>query len=170
MQNSDNRTSPDEHTRNYHLQSQVGYRLRVANQIAVELFAEVLGSQNGTERITTGQFAVLSTLWERSRMAQTELAQQTSMDMPTLNGVLKRLSARSLVDVAVDEADKRFRVICLTDAGRSLSQELRAQGHLVSEKILTPLAPAEQAKLLGLLEKLIQAHRPALKPASDEGV
>lgn len=152
----------------YDLQSQVGYRLRVANQIAVELFAEVLGTQVGAERVTTGQFAVLSTLWEKPGMAQTELAQQTAMDMPTLNGVLKRLAARGLVDVAVDEVDKRFRVIVLTAEGRDLSETLRAHGHLVSERVLAPLPPDDRASLLALLDKLIQAHRPSGKATGNE--
>jgi DNA-binding MarR family transcriptional regulator len=154
--------------RTYDLQSQVGYRLRVANQIAVELFADVLGNQVWAERVTTGQFAVLSTLWEKPGMAQTELAQHTSMDMPTLNGVLKRLAVRGLVDVAVDEADKRFRVIGLTAEGRDLSETLRAHGHLVSERILAPLPPEDRTSLLALLDKLIRAHRPSGKATGNE--
>ena len=143
----------------YDLRAQIGYRLRVANQIAVELFAEILGSMTGDLKITTGQFAVLSTLWENPGMAQTELALWTSMDMPTLNGVLKRLVARGLVDVMVAPDDKRFRVISLTDSGRETTKTLRSQGHIVSEKVLEPLSPAEATQLLTLLNRLIQAHR-----------
>ena len=143
----------------YELKEQIGYRLRVANQIAIELFAEILGSKTGELKITTGQFAVLSTLWEHPGMAQTELAQMTSMDMPTLNGVLKRLVARGLVDVLVSPDDKRFRVISLTDSGRETTNILRSQGHMVSEKVLEPLSPGEATQLLTLLDRLIQAHR-----------
>lgn len=143
----------------YDLRAQIGYRLRVANQIAIELFAEILGPQTGELKITTGQFAALSTLWENPGMAQTELAQVTSMDMPTLNGVLKRLVARGLVDVMVAPDDKRFRVISLTDSGREVTRLLRSQGHIVSERVLEPLSPEEAAQLLTLLERLIQGHR-----------
>jgi DNA-binding MarR family transcriptional regulator len=143
----------------YDLRAQIGYRLRVANQIAIELFAEILGSQTGELKITTGQFAALSTLWESPGMAQTELAQVTSMDLPTLNGVLKRLVARGLVDVMVSPDDKRFRVISLTDSGRDITRLLRSQGHIVSEKILEPLPPDDATQLLTLLDRLIQAHR-----------
>lgn len=143
----------------YDLQAQIGYQLRVANQIAVELFAEILGTQTGDLKITTGQFAVLSTLWENPGIAQTELAQLTSMDMPTLNGVLKRLVARDLVVVTVAPDDKRFRVISLTDSGRGIAEMLRSQGHTVSDRILEPLNPAERTQLLTLLDRLIHAHR-----------
>lgn len=150
---------PDSRVEAYDLRAQIGYRLRVANQIAVELFAEILGGQTGELKITTGQFAALSTLWENPGMAQTELAQVTSMDMPTLNGVLKRLVARGLVDVMVAPDDKRFRVISLTDSGRAVTKLLRSQGHIVSEKVLKPLSPEERTQLLTLLDRLIQAHR-----------
>ena len=143
----------------YDLRAQIGYRLRVANQIAVELFAEILGTHTGDLKITTGQFAALSTLWESPGMAQTGLAQVTSMDMPTLNGVLKRLVARGLVDVMVAPDDKRFRVISLTDSGREVTRLLRSQGHIVSERVLEPLSLEEAAQLLTLLERLIQGHR-----------
>lgn len=152
-------TAADARVSAYDLRAQIGYRLRVANQIAVEVFADLLGPQTGDLKITTAQFAVLSTLWEHPDMAQTELAHMTSMDMPTLNGVLKRLVARGLVDVTVAADDKRFRVISLTDSGREITRGLRSQAHMVSERVLAPLPPEEAAQLLALLDRLIQAHR-----------
>ena len=143
----------------YDLHAQIGYRLRVANQIAVEIFSEVLGAQIGSSKVTTGQFAVLSALWVRPGMAQSELALQTAMDMPTLNGVLKRLTSRMLVDVAVAEDDKRFRVISLTQEGKTLAENLRSQAHLVSEQVLAPLSVPDREHLLDLLDRLILAHR-----------
>lgn len=156
---------PDPAVKSYDLQAQIGYRLRVANQIAVEVFAEILGTQTGDLKITTGQFAVMSTLWEKPGMAQTELAMLTSMDMPTLNGVLKRLVGRGLVNVMISPEDKRFRVIQLTESGREIAEMLRSQGHNVSNQILEPLTPAERTQLLDLLERLIQAHRGDRRPA-----
>lgn len=92
-------------------------------------------------------------------MAQTELARLTSMDMPTLNGVLKRLSERGLVKVTVAAEDKRIRMISLTKPGRNLTRRLRAQAHLVTQGILKPLTRPEQRQLLDLLQKLIVSHR-----------
>ena len=92
-------------------------------------------------------------------MTQTELAHLTSMDMPTLNGVLKRLVARGLVEVTVAAADKRIKGVSLTKAGRSLTRRLRARAHLVTEGVLMPLTKQEQKQLLDLLQKLIVSHR-----------
>ena len=149
--------------KSYRLHAQIGYRLRVVNQIGVELFADLVGKLGGSSLITTAQFAALSTLWEKSSLTQTELARLTSMDMPTLNGVLKRLVARGLVEVTVAAEDKRIKGVSLTKVGRSLTGRLRAKAHLVSEGVLKPLKSAEQKQLLDLLQKLIVAHRAAGK-------
>lgn len=143
----------------YHLDEQIGYRLRVANQIAVELFSQVLDPVFGGETVTTAQFAVLVSLHCNSGVSQSELSSAVSMDLPTLNGVLKRLVARDLVKVKVAKADKRFRVIDLTLAGRQLAGRLRARGHMVSSRIMQPLSDTQRRQLLDLLSKLIHAHR-----------
>ncbi|ABG31935.1 MarR family transcriptional regulator [Roseobacter denitrificans] len=143
----------------YHLQSQVGFQLRVASQIAIEQFSQVYADDAETAKITTSQFAVLAVLWEASDLSQKELARRTSMDMPTLNGLLKRLLSKGLVTIATSRADKRYRVINLTDTGRALAERLRARGHLVTERVLQPLSDKEQTELGQLLTRLIQGHR-----------
>ncbi|PVH30159.1 MarR family winged helix-turn-helix transcriptional regulator [Pararhodobacter oceanensis] len=145
--------------RDYHLQSQIGFRLRVASQIAVERFTELFALDPETAKITTSQFAVLAVLWDASDLSHKEVAQRTSMDMPTLNGLLKRLLARGLVTVNVAEKDKRYRVINLTEAGRALAEHLRARGHIVSQQVLEPLPEADRELLLNLLSRLVQGHR-----------
>lgn len=154
----DNRI-PREAPSAYLLDEQIGYRLRVANQIAVELFSQVLDPAFGEETVTTAQFAVLVSLLRNTRVSQSELSSAVSMDMPTLNGVLKRLVARGWVEVAVAKTDKRFRVIDLTPSGRLLAGRLRSKGRVVSERILQPLNDIEGRQLLDLLSKLIHAHR-----------
>lgn len=145
--------------RRYHLQSQVGFQLRVASQIAIEQFSQVYGEDGGTAKITTSQFAVLTVLWEASELSHKELARRTSMDMPTLNGLLKRLLARGLVTISISKKDKRYKVINLTDAGRALAENLRARGHLVTQRVLKPLSNDDQKTLTELLSRLICGHR-----------
>lgn len=143
----------------YHLQSQVGFQLRVASQIAIEQFSQVFGKDAGTAKITTSQFAVLTVLWEASDLSHKELARRASMDMPTLNGLLKRLLARDLVTINISSKDKRSKVINLTPAGLALAQHLRANGHLVTQRVLQPLSNDDQKMLNRLLCRLIHGHR-----------
>jgi DNA-binding MarR family transcriptional regulator len=143
----------------YHLQSQVGFQLRVASQIAIEQFSQVFGKDPGTAKITTSQFAVLTVLWETSDLSHKELARRASMDMPTLNGLLKRLLVRDLVKIDISSKDKRYKVINLTPPGRALAEHLRTRGHLVTQRVLQPLSDDDQKILNRLLSRLIHGHR-----------
>ena len=146
--------------RSYDLQSQIGFILRVANQVAVELFTETLDPILMDEKVTTAQFAVLSTAWEFSGINQSELASFVSMDMPTLNGVLKRLVSRGHVLVELSPDDKRRRAIFLSPSGRRLAEQLRIHGVQVSRRILSPLSADEKVTLVAILRKITASRRP----------
>ena len=149
----------EQRAKSYRLESQVGFQLRVASQIAIEQFSQIYAQESETAKITTSQFAVLTVLWEAPDLSQKELARRSSMDMPTLNGLLKRLLAKNLVTISTSSEDKRFKVINLTDAGRRLAEKLRARGHLVTQRVLHPLSDNDQKTLGELLTRLISGHR-----------
>jgi DNA-binding MarR family transcriptional regulator len=157
LQPSEQKTSSK--AASYDLHAQVGYQLRVANQIALELFSEVIDPSFGAGKVTTVQFAVLSTAWEFPGIGQSELAAYVSMDMPTLNGVLKRLALRDLVRVEISQQDKRRRAIFLTASGEKLAAQLRETGAKVSRQILKPLSEQRRAVLMEALQDFIDAHR-----------
>lgn len=144
----------------YRLSDQIGYQLRVANQIAVELFSTVLDPLFGQGAATTAQFAVLVTALAKPGLTQSEMASQVSMDMPTLNGVLRRLESRGLITVKVSETDRRQRRIVLSQQGERLAREFRAVGRSVSDRILEPLTPEARTVLAVALSSFIDAHRP----------
>jgi DNA-binding MarR family transcriptional regulator len=70
--------------------------------------------------LSNGQFSLLMALNgpEPARMAA--VAALLAMDRTTLTAALKPLQRRGLVEVAVDQADRRSRRLSLTRAGRSL--------------------------------------------------
>ncbi len=152
-----------ESAKRYDLHEQVGFQLRVANQIAVELFSEVLESDFGRGAVTTTQFAVLSTVWERPGITQSELASYVSMDMPTLNELLKRLIRRGLLLAEVSVTDKRRRAIFLSPEGKRLAERLRSSGSAVSERILAPLSASDRVALGRILDTFIASHRAGAK-------
>lgn len=149
---------PDDPT--YQLDDQIGYQLRVANQIAVELFSSVLDPLFGRGAATTAQFAVLVTALANPGLTQSEMASHVSMDMPTLNGVLRRLEHRGLITVEVSDSDRRRRRIFLSRPGERLAREFRAIGRSVSNRILEPLTPEMRKVLTVALGSFIEAHRP----------
>jgi DNA-binding MarR family transcriptional regulator len=70
--------------------------------------------------LTNGQFSLLTSLNRPQPARMGTVAALLAMDRTTLTAALKPLERRRLIQVAVDPADQRSRVLTLTRAGRSL--------------------------------------------------
>ncbi len=104
--------------------------------------------------LTPMQFAALAKLHELGPIAQTQLGRLTAMDAATIKGVVDRLRRRGLVQIEGDPADARRVIAGLTARGRTLATKAVTAAAQVTEATLAPLAPDEQAALLGLLRRL----------------
>lgn len=68
--------------------------------------------------LTNGQFSLLMSLNRPDPPPLAPVAQLLAMDRTTLTAAMKPLERRGLVEVLVNESDKRSRLLVLTDAGR----------------------------------------------------
>ncbi|WGV18391.1 MarR family winged helix-turn-helix transcriptional regulator [Fuscovulum ytuae] len=132
----------------YALDDQVGYLLRRVTQRHLALFSEII------PEVTTTQFAVLARLAELGQMSQNQLGRATSMDAATIKGVVDRLTRQGLVTTLPDPSDRRRLTVALTDQGRTLFQDRRADALQVSDLTLAPLSARDRARLLALLARL----------------
>lgn len=132
----------------YALDDQVGYLLRRVTQRHLALFSEII------PEVTTTQFAVLARLAELGPMSQNQLGRATSMDAATIKGVVDRLTRQGLVTTLPDPSDRRRLTVALTDQGRTLFQDRRADALQVSDLTLAPLSARDRARLLALLARL----------------
>lgn len=132
----------------YCLDRQIGFLLRRASQRHLSIFSQVMAE------LTPTQFAVLAKLSERGTLSQNALGRQTAMDAATVKGVVDRLVGRGLLVTARDPKDRRRTKVDLSDQGREmyLAAEFRAEA--ITQETLSPLNPADQALLLGLLGRL----------------
>lgn len=132
----------------YHLQEQIGFILRKAHQRHVAIFATHIGD------LTPPQFAALAKLHDVGETSQNQLGTLIAMDGATVKGVIDRLHARGLVQLAKHEADKRRLMVRLTDEGRRLVEELVPLAQTITEETLSPLSAKDAAMLLELLSKI----------------
>ena len=132
----------------YRLDEQVGFLLRRATQRHLAIFAQ------GIPELTPTQFAALAKLAELGPLSQNRLGRETAMDAATIKGVTDRLAERGLVESRSDPADRRLRMIALTEEGGALFRRLARQALAISVETLAPLTGPERARLLALLEKL----------------
>jgi DNA-binding MarR family transcriptional regulator len=132
----------------YRVHEQVGFLLRKASQRHVAIFASHI------DQLTPPQFAALSKLWEIGETSQNQLGALIAMDAATIKGVIDRLHARNLVQLARHDVDRRRLMLRLTDEGRRLVEALTPRALRISAETLAPLSRREAATLLRLLERI----------------
>ncbi|WP_378945840.1 MarR family winged helix-turn-helix transcriptional regulator [Mesorhizobium sp. ANAO-SY3R2] len=132
----------------YRLQEQIGFILRKAHQRHVAIFASRIAD------LTPPQFAALVKLRDIGETSQNQLGALVAMDAATIKGVIDRLHARGMVQLAKHEVDKRRLLVSLTEEGRRTVEALVPLAQAISEETLSPLSPREAATLLALLAKI----------------
>ncbi|KRA00456.1 MarR family transcriptional regulator [Mesorhizobium sp. Root157] len=132
----------------YHLQEQVGFVLRKANQRHLAIFAARISD------LTPPQFAALAKLHEIGETSQNQLGALIAMDAATVKGVIDRLKARGLVDFGKHEADKRLLMVKLTAEGFAMIERLIPLAEQITQETLAPLTAREIGTLMRLLGKI----------------
>ena len=134
----------------YVLEDQVGHLLRRAHQRHAAIFQERIGDA----QLTPLQFAALVKLDDLGEVSQNELGRRTAMDAATMQGVIKRLLARGLIDRKPDPEDRRRVVLSLTADGRALIAAVMPNGRAITDETLAGLSDVERRSFLSLLKRL----------------
>ncbi|MBM3647255.1 MAG: winged helix-turn-helix transcriptional regulator [Alphaproteobacteria bacterium] len=138
-------------TRPYRIEEQVGYLLRRAHQRASAIFQVTIGDPN----ITPTQYSSLVKLHEYNELSQNHLGRLVGMDKATMQGVVRRLKERRLIDSRPHPGDARRTLLSLTLEGQRTVAKLTVNGPAVSRETLKPLNGAEQRQLLELLSRIV---------------
>jgi DNA-binding MarR family transcriptional regulator len=136
------------------LSQRPGFLIRRLHQIHVALFQEACGEFE----ITPLQYSLLSALAARKSADQTTLAADIALDRTTTTGALKRLAARNLVEIAVDEKDRRARLCKLTPAGAALLAKIEFSARAAHRATLDNLSQREQAAFIDMMPRIVAAH------------
>ncbi|MBN8944489.1 MAG: winged helix-turn-helix transcriptional regulator [Rhizobiales bacterium] len=96
--------------------------------------------------LTSGQFSLLMSLNRPQPAKLSAVAALLAMDRTTVTANLKPLERRGLVETAVDQADKRARLLLLTPAGRSVLAEAAPIWRHVHAAIETTLSDPDHLR------------------------
>jgi MarR family transcriptional regulator, lower aerobic nicotinate degradation pathway regulator len=135
--------------RRYVLDSQAGFLLRKAQQRHLSIFSSLMA-----EGLTAQQFAALVKLAEAGPSSQNSLGRQTAMDNSTINGVVKRLIQRGLVEKFPSDEDHRLHMLRLTAEGMRVHDRVLPLAVEITRLTLAPLGRGERTTLLRLLRKI----------------
>ncbi len=134
----------------YKLEDQVGHLMRRANQRHAAIFFEGLNDQ----QLTPMQFAVLVKIGDEEEVSQNRLGRLAAMDPATVQGVVRRLKERALIDARPDPNDGRRSLWRLSETGEALVAATVPIAEQITEKTLEPLSKSERSNFLALLRKL----------------
>ncbi len=136
----------------YALERQAGYLLRRAHQRHTAIFQDHIVDP----QLTPLQFAALVKLRDLGEASQNHLGRLTAMDAATMQGVIKRLSGRGLIERRPDPGDRRRLILTLTEAGCELIRQAVGHGHEITRQTLAPLNAAERKTFMTLLARLAE--------------
>ena len=137
-----------------------GHLIRRAHQVSVAIFME----ETAGLEVTPVQFAILNALLEDPGEDQVTLARKVAFDPATFGSVIGRLEARGWVRREPDAADRRRKLLWVTQEGAELARAMKRPVGKVQQRILAPLDEGERAQLLALLDRLVAGHDGAAAP------
>ena len=133
------------------LVDQPGHLIRRAHQIAVSMFFDALGRD-----ITPVQYAILQKLRDLPGIDQVTLAAEVALDTSTTADIAARLEAKGWIVREV--LPRRQRSLVLTPEGLAQLDRLSPGLQQMHQQMLNQLDSAEQAELLRLLRKFVEAN------------
>jgi len=142
-----------------------GHYIRRLQQVAVAVFLQEVESFG----VTPIQYAVLQAVREAPGSDQRSLAGMIGLDTSTMAGVVERLESRGLVQRASTRADRRVRLLTLTEQGQSAVAKMQPLVSRAQEKILAPLSKAERKEFMRMMQILVSTNN-NLSRAPSEGV
>ncbi|MFD8481786.1 MarR family winged helix-turn-helix transcriptional regulator [Kitasatospora sp. NPDC059673] len=134
----------------HRLHSDAGYLLYRLGQRSGSLFNAAL-EQHG---LRLRHYAILRYLATVDGARQRELADRVGYDPSAVVALLDDLQRLGLAERRADPADRRSRIVVLTDGGRELLRTTDGDSRRVTDDLLQPLDAADRATLLALLRRL----------------
>lgn len=141
------------------LQNLPGHQIRRLNQISTHLFSKHM--QDSGYDITPVQYAALLAIKLMPNSDQVQIANYISYDKVTIGGVIERLQRKGLISRAVNERDKRARILNITNEGIYMISQVDAVIEQIQQDILKMLDEEEQQTFMQLLRKATQSPNEA---------
>lgn len=132
-----------------------GYHLRLTQVAVFRDFSEAVEDP----QITPSLYAALVIIDANPGLKQTELAKAVRLDRSSVVSVIDKLEKRKLVVRQRVEGDRRTNALALTDAGRTLLEQLTRRVKDHEARLVENLSERERISLIKLLGKILPESR-----------
>ncbi|MDN2566639.1 MarR family winged helix-turn-helix transcriptional regulator [Aquibium sp. A9E412] len=124
---------------------------------AARLFARAIDRRLAPHGLSSGHMPVFFALAGGTTMTQKELALSAAIEQPTMAATLTRMERDGLIAREPDPDDRRKSLIRLTPAAEAKAATVMAAAAEVNALALSGLQPAERARFLADLERVVAA-------------
>lgn len=114
-----------------------------------------LWQQEVSKRVSSVQYAALTTLQRSPGMSQNELGAALDLDRSTIADLVSRMVARGVISREQDATDRRRNLLHLTPLGAAEVNELRPGVERVNRLLTDPLDSQQTEQLRRLLRALL---------------
>ncbi|WP_029417505.1 MarR family winged helix-turn-helix transcriptional regulator [Brevundimonas bacteroides] len=135
-----------------------------ALQLALDIYAEELGSDGPTQR----QFAVMEAVSVKEGLTQTDLVKATGIDRSTLADLVARMTTKGLLTRERSTLDARAKAVRLSAEGQALLDAARPKVEAADRRIMAMLPKGKRDGFLDLLSELASAADAAPDQAKAE--
>ena len=129
---------------------------QVAHAAAAEAHADI--------GLSPLEFGVLFQLHDRPGVDQNTLAERLALDRTTTSKTVFKLERMGLIERAVNDSDRRARILRLAPAGAALFASHRPKAQAAQQRVLSVLTSEERRQLAELLTRVIDANQQYLQP------
>jgi DNA-binding MarR family transcriptional regulator len=131
-----------------------GHLIRRCQQIAVAIFMD----ETKAFDLTPVQYAALVAVRAQPGLDQTRLVKLVALDRSTIGNVVERLETKGLIARRTGSTDKRSKLLYPTHRGGAMLDAIGDAVARAQARILAPLAPAERARFMTMLARLVDLN------------
>lgn len=134
------------------LDESIGYKIEIAERMLKRELTKRF--QNRGFNITPNQWVILYRLWHNDGLTQAEISEKTFKDKANITRIIDILVKKELVIRSMDQSDRRFFRIYLTDRGKELMKELPIIVHEHIEHAVLGIPKEDLKTAKAVLEKI----------------
>lgn len=132
------------------LEDCINYLLTNAQHTVFQLMKKELEPYD----LTPIQYGVLKCIWQKELHNPRDIAAFLNVETSTISGILERMENKSLIRREIDESDRRFIRIELTDKSKKLEIPVNQVVEGVNQKVLAGFSKERTESLKELLRQI----------------
>lgn len=137
------------------METKGGYLISRIKQAGTRIFDRMLAA-SGIDAFNGAQGRILYVLWQHEDISISSLSAKTSLANTTLTSMLDRMENSGLIVRKPDPADRRSRLITLTDKAKALQHDYELVSQQMNERYYIGFSESEIRQFEAYLQRVLE--------------